>query len=105
LAAPPDSSTVCLLRRHASLIRDPRGKAVTLESKNDKGLLSLFLLFLQELLGGAETTTAEEESLCAEVEAEAIAAGIISRSSAPPPPPPLLRLFSSPPGIRKGAPA
>ena len=88
LAAPPDSSTVCRRRLHASLIRAPSGKAVTLESRNDRGpplpppLLELSL-FGEESAPAREEVDAKADS--AEVDVEAIeGAGIAAtRSSAP----------------------
>lgn len=87
LAAPPDSSTVFRLRLHASLISAPSGRAVTFESRNDRGRPLELLLFGERAAGEEE----EEEDAglkaaeSAEVEAEAIEAGIdVTRSSAPP---------------------
>jgi hypothetical protein len=82
LAAPPDSSTVCRRRLHASLTRAPSGKAVTLESRNERGPPPLeLLLFGEESAPAGE----EEEEDSAEVDAEAIEAPGIdaTRSSTP----------------------
>ena len=82
LAAPPDSSTVCRRRLHASLTRAPSGKAVTLESRNERGPPPLeLLLFGEESASAGE----EEEEDSAEVDAEAIEAPGIdaTRSSTP----------------------
>ena len=83
LAAPPDSSTVFRLRLHASLIRAPIGRAVNLESRNDKGR-PLLLLLLGERAPAADGGGLKTEE-SAEDDAEAIEAGIdVTRSSAPP---------------------
>ena len=91
MAAPPDSSTVFRLRLHASLINAPSGRAVTLEIRNDRGrplelLLLLFLLFGERAAPAAgEEEDARLKAESAEVDAEAIEAGIdVTRSSAPP---------------------